>query len=345
MKILLDIGHPAHVHYFRNAVKILEQKGHEFLITTRDKEVTLDLLRKYGFNYICTGKNKAGTFNKFTTLIRNEIKIYGAARKFKPDMFLSFFSPFAAHVGFLKGKTVVGFTDTEFARFSIKITKPFCTHIFTPQCFRENLGKNHYRFNGYMESFYLDRKYFTPDKSVFKFLGLKEDEKFYIMRFVSFNAGHDTGETGIDEQSKLKIAELLAASGRLFISSEGSLPSRFEQYKLSASPEQFHNILAFAQLYIGEGITTAAECALLGTPAVLINTLTTGYIDEHVKNKLLYRYSNAAEAMPLIEELIETPSLKKENMERAAQVHQNNIDCTGFLVSLIDDYPQSIAEL
>jgi len=27
MKILIDIGHPAHVHYFRNFIKMMESNG------------------------------------------------------------------------------------------------------------------------------------------------------------------------------------------------------------------------------------------------------------------------------------------------------------------------------
>ena len=30
MKILIDMNHPAHVHYFRNFIKLMEAKGHEF---------------------------------------------------------------------------------------------------------------------------------------------------------------------------------------------------------------------------------------------------------------------------------------------------------------------------
>ena len=47
MKILIDIGHPAHVHYFRNFIGIMQEKGHEFFVTARDKEVSHQLLNIY----------------------------------------------------------------------------------------------------------------------------------------------------------------------------------------------------------------------------------------------------------------------------------------------------------
>ena len=43
MRILLDITHPAHVHFFRNPINLLQDKGHEVCVTTRDKDCTLEL--------------------------------------------------------------------------------------------------------------------------------------------------------------------------------------------------------------------------------------------------------------------------------------------------------------
>ena len=51
MKVLIDIGHPGHVHFFKNLIWILEKKGHEVLVTARGKEVTVDLLRAYGIKH------------------------------------------------------------------------------------------------------------------------------------------------------------------------------------------------------------------------------------------------------------------------------------------------------
>ena len=51
MKILIDIGHPGHVHYFRNFIKKMEENLHEVLIVARDKEVTFKLLEFYKIPY------------------------------------------------------------------------------------------------------------------------------------------------------------------------------------------------------------------------------------------------------------------------------------------------------
>ena len=64
MKILIDIGHPAQVHYFRNFISIMESKGHLCFVIARNKEVTFDLLKIYGIKFKSRGKGGKGFFGK-----------------------------------------------------------------------------------------------------------------------------------------------------------------------------------------------------------------------------------------------------------------------------------------
>ena len=47
MIIYIDINHPAHVHYFRNFIKIMKSKGHCFVITNRETPIINQLLDYY----------------------------------------------------------------------------------------------------------------------------------------------------------------------------------------------------------------------------------------------------------------------------------------------------------
>ena len=57
MKILIDIGHPGHVHLFRPMAQELSAKGHDILFTCRQKEFEIELLKAAGFKYISFGKH------------------------------------------------------------------------------------------------------------------------------------------------------------------------------------------------------------------------------------------------------------------------------------------------
>ena len=115
MKILVDIGHPAHVHYFRNFIKIMETTGHRFLIIARDKEVTFSLLKAYDIPYISRGKGGKGFWGKLLYLVKGDYIMYKEAKKFKPDLFLSFASVYAAQVSKILKKPHIAFNDTEHA--------------------------------------------------------------------------------------------------------------------------------------------------------------------------------------------------------------------------------------
>ena len=43
MRLLFDLGHPAHVHLFRNLIKKVLKDGGEVLAATREKDITIDL--------------------------------------------------------------------------------------------------------------------------------------------------------------------------------------------------------------------------------------------------------------------------------------------------------------
>ena len=62
MRVLIDINHPADVHQFKNMIWQMEKRGHKFLITARDKDCALDLLKEYKFDFITFGIFILGTF-------------------------------------------------------------------------------------------------------------------------------------------------------------------------------------------------------------------------------------------------------------------------------------------
>ena len=51
MRILVDIGHPGHVHFFKHAISKWQQRGHDVLVSAREKDVTTALLNHYAFPY------------------------------------------------------------------------------------------------------------------------------------------------------------------------------------------------------------------------------------------------------------------------------------------------------
>lgn len=341
VRILIDIGHPAHVHYFRNFIKIMENKKHKILVVARDKEVSQQLLNKYNIPYKTRGKGGEGLLGKLFYLLKANLIFLSTAISFKPDVFLSFASPYAAQISWLLRKPHIAFTDTEHAKLGNYAFMPFSSKIITPSAFQGDLGKKHIRFNGFMEQAYLDEKYFKPN-DVSKLLNLKKNEKYIILRFVHWGAAHDVGHKGLDDKNKLSIIERLSKEYRIFISSEGELSEKFLKYKLNIPPEKIHDVLANAYLFIGEGATMASECAMLGTPAIFVSSLTAGTIITQEKAGCIFSFKNSDSVLEKALTLLSNPNLTKEFKMRQSSLLENSIDVTQFMVQYIENNSESV---
>ena len=347
MKYLFDIGHPAHVHYFRNAIKILQNNGHDIKITARDKEVALNLLTEYQLKYVSTGPNHSSLLGKFISLIRNDFIIYKEASKFNPDLLVSFHLPFTAHIGKLLNIPVIGFDDTENAKLNNLLSVPFTDFIITPDCYTGKFEKSkHLRFSGYFELAYLHPCYFRPDPRILRSLDLEQKEKYVIFRFVSWGASHDFGHRGFSLKMKRKAVKELSKYAKIFISSEGELPEDLKQYQIKIPPEKMHDALAFAILFFGESATMASESAVLGTPAIYLDDVGRGYTDEQEKKfGLVFNYTaSVADQEKSIQkgiEILKRPDLKNCWRKKSEKMIADKIDVTAFLVWFVENYPES----
>jgi predicted glycosyltransferase len=349
MRIVVDIGHPAHVHLFKNFVWEMENRGHEILITASKKEVSLRLLDAYGFDYIPLGSYGFSIVRKIANIPVMDLRMYRAVKSFKPDIFVGMASVRAAHLSKLMGKASITFQDTEPGIRQDKILYgQFTDAILTPSCFKEDLGKKQIRYNGCHELAYLHPNYFKPNPAVLDELGLSRDDTFIILRFVAWRSSHEVGKHSTI--NKMRLVRELENYGRVFITSEGQLPNELEQYKIKVSPEKLHDLLFYASLYVGEGSTTASECAILGTHAIYVNTLRLGYTDEEEeKYNLVYNFSDGKtmekQAFDKALELLENNNLRNEGKRKREKLLKDKIDVTAFMVKFIENYPESFKEM
>ncbi|MBM6593014.1 DUF354 domain-containing protein [Microvirga pudoricolor] len=344
-KILLDIGHPGHVHYFRNAISILEQRGNKVAVVARDKEVTLRLLDAYRIPYTSRGAGGRSLTAKLLYMPRADHTVMKVAQAFNPDLFLSFASPYAAHISRLMGKPHIAFDDTEHAKLGQFVYRPFTELVVTPQAYRQRFGKKQITFDSFIELCHLAPAYFKPDPSILAELHLTPEDRYILLRFVSWDANHDVGQKGLTRQQKLQLVDNLKPYGRIFISSEGTLPAELEPYRLKLPPEKLHHFLAYSSLYIGEGSTTASECALLGVPNILVNSLLAPAtrpgvhveLERYGVQELLVSYQGLLDkAMALLQR--ETSA---EWRKRRLRILDEKIDVTALMVWLLEGYPTS----
>lgn len=335
MKILIDIGHPAHVHYFKNLIRLMGENGHKFIITARNKDITHKLLKNYNVDFINRGKGKNGTLGKLLYLIKGTFIIFRIAKKNKIDFFLSFASPYASIASFLCRKPSIILDDTEHNHFNHKIYSYFSSISLHPTDFKKRFGNKQLFFDGTMEDAYLHNFYVNTKP--------KEKRKILI-RFVSWRASHDRNEFGFSEQEKEELINTLKTKGKIYISSESELPNKFKKYQLTIEPHTFHDFLLDLDLYVGESGSIATETSFLGIPSIVLNSASDQFgVFSRFKNLgLLYIAKNGQDAIKISVKFLEQ-KIKDNLIAKSLDYRQKTIDLNTFLVWFIENYPESVA--
>lgn len=354
MRVLIDIGHPAHVHFFKYLIRNLEKDGHVVKITARDKEVTHALLNAYGFDFVSRGELKKGMLNKAFGLFSVDYTVYRIAKEFRADILMGVHNPYVVHAGKLLGKPSIIFTDTENVGIASLLTFPFADVILTPSCFMEKINpEKQVKLAGFKELAYLHPNNFHPDYAVVGRLGISPNEKYIIVRFISWAASHDTRLHGIHRGKEPDFIESLEKYGRVFITSERPLGDRLEKYRVKIPPEDMHSFLYYADLYIGEGGTMAAEAAVLGTPSIHVEangdgvatgTFCGNFREFRDRYGLLHFFADQDEAFLKAVELLENSQAKQEWKKKRENLVNDKVDVTAWMTNFVEHYPESLEQ-
>jgi predicted glycosyltransferase len=275
MRLLIDLGHPAHVHLFRKLIKRVKREGGEVIAASRDKDVTVDLCSAYDIpqlvlSHAYSGNMIAGGWE----FLQRTAKLLRLAYKFKPDALLGT----SMSIGFVgriinRPSFVFNEDDAAYVPLFAHFVYPACTYVVTPDCLKhEDYGTKHLMYPGYHELAYLHPDHFTPDPAVPRSIGLDINKPYYIIRFVSLKAHHDIHAGGLPLEAARKLVDILSNHGRVLITTEGELRDEFKKYQYPLPPEKLHDVLAFASMYIGDSQTVTIEASVLGVPGMRCNT-------------------------------------------------------------------------
>jgi predicted glycosyltransferase len=340
LRIAVDIGHPAQVHFWKNFVWEMEKRGHQIFISASDKDVATKLLKAYGLPFTNLGSYGDTMFKKIRRVPIKDLALYRAVRPFKPDFFVGLGSLRAVHVSWLMRKPCVVFEDDE---FSYPYYHWFAKSVCGFSGFKLT-GKKIIKIPGYKELAYLHPNRFNPGEAS----GNKE--KTVLLRFVSWTSFHDSGQKGFDLNFKRRLVEELSKYASVYISSEEPLPAELDRCKLAIPPEEMHTFLAKADLLVSESETMTTEAAVLGTPVVRCNSYVCdddkgNFVQLEQRYHLIYSFRDPEAALQKALELIKTPGLKEMWKSKRQHLLSEKIDVTAFMIWLIENYPDSFNAL
>jgi predicted glycosyltransferase len=335
VRLLIDVLHPAHVHFFRPVAEECVRRGGEVLFTARDKDVTLQLLQAFGLPHEVLTEIGGGKLGLVREMAVRTAKLIQRVRSFRPDLLLGIMGPVIAPVSKVTGVPAWVWYDTETAGATNSFVYPLAQRLFLPRGYRGVSPSSAERYPGYHELAYLHPRHFVPDPRVRAEAGLGPDERFAVVRLVSWEASHDVGDTGFSDPSG--FVRDLAAKIRVVITGERGVPEDLAPYALTLPPHRIHALLAEADLYVGEGATMAAEAAILGTPAVFVHTASLGYMNElEQRYRLLWNTPDQQQAWTVVEALLDEPDTTAAVWAKRRQAMiEDTIDVGDWLVETI----------
>lgn len=346
MNILIDIGHPAHVHLLRYTANELRRHGHKVHYSVRDIPVAKRLMEHYGMvPWVDLGGKKDNLIGKAQTVLHQDAQLLKFVKSNNIDIGLSS-GLVLSHVSKLTRMKAIMFDDDDDAAepLIVKYGHPLTDIVFTPDCIKRKTKRAMY-YAGTHELAYLHPNRFSPNPDVLLHAGLSEGDRFFIMRFVALKGHHDVGQQGLTLEQKRRLVEVLKPHGRVIITSERAVEEEFEQYRLPVPPEEIHSLMAYSSMFVGDSQTMTSEAAVLGVPALKCNTFAgrlsvPNMLEE--KYGLCYAYTpdNFEDMLSNIQQLLarKPEELKNEWQEKRQRMLDDMIDPTEFFVNYIESY-------
>jgi len=352
MNILIDINHPCHVHVFKNLIARLRLKGHNVFVTVKEIPSAIYLLDKYQIEYTLIRSRSDTIIGKAISGISQNFQMLSFVRNNKIDLGIGSSMNIAHLSRVTKMRSIViDDDDDEVEPLFVKFVHPFADTVLSPVSVRKHRKTtNAVFYSSYHELAYLHPNVFTPSSTILSKLGVKQGDKYFILRFNAFKAHHDVNEHGLSTDQKRILITILEKYGKIFITTERDIDAEFKQYQMKIDPVDIHDALYYATMFIGDSQTMASEAAVLGTPSIRCNTFVRriSYLDEQEDEYGLtygFKPENFDNLLMKIEELLNTESLKTGWQEKRAKMLMDKIDFTQFLCNFVERYPESYKEL
>lgn len=346
MRILVDVTHPAHVHFFARLFPALRERGHEVFVTSRDKDVTLPLLEALGVEHKCLSTAGRTKWRLLIEMLARLGRLRGVIKQIRPAVILAREGLYASQAGWLTGVPAISFDDTDDATIQQRLYFPFAWRVYTDRAYGRSIGRKQRFFNGVSCLAYLHPRVFQPDPSVRARAGLEPEEQLILCRLVSWTSNHDYGEHGFDSRQIRPLLMQLAEFGRVMVSTEVDLPGELVPYRINLPPHDLHHLMAQCVLFVGESPTMATECAVLGVPAVHVSSRKLWYTDLLEKDfQLVRNVDNARDCLEAARASLMDPEALARHRQRRDRYLSGTDDLESVVLSALEEVPALSGDL
>jgi predicted glycosyltransferase len=290
MKIWIDIDNSPHVLFFRPIIPLLQERGHEVFITSRNYAQTTALLDMHGFRNIQIGEHPGrNTLKKILHICNRIIRLAYFGSILRPDVSISHGSRALAIASWLIGvKNIVTFDYEHIYKLPFFLFSHF---ILIPNCIRnETIAKEKFpkhktsRYPGIKEDISLHG--FKPNDNIPMLL---KDMKYInvLFRTPATMAHYHSSKT---KNLFIKALDYLQRPDvRIFMSlrdvTQRDMIPYFANIHILEKAYDGPSMIYFADLVMGGGGSMNREAAVLNTPCYSIFSSAKGDVDRMLEEQ------------------------------------------------------------
>jgi uncharacterized protein len=340
LRIWFDILTPKQVMFFRRAVILLRNSGHEVLCTSRKYREAAELARIKKLDLTVVGSH--GGADRYDKLRESASRTYELAEVVKrsgPDVAVTFSSPEGSRVAFGLGIRHIGFNDSPHADAVAKLTIPLTSKLYCPWVIPYSawLGygiarKDIVHYKALDPAAWIKHDD-TPE--------VKQDKKMILLRLEESKASYIADK-------KIGTAKMIdGIVNKLWQLANIVVLCRYED-QIAEVESCYGNkvqvlkdvvdgtaLVKSTHLFVGAGGTMTAEAALLGKPTISIAPIqfyTQRYL---VKSGLVKRAINSRSLVRLCMKMISDERYMQVQKKRAARILGSMEDPTEKMISAL----------
>ena len=340
LKIWFDILTPKQVMFFRRAVDLLRNSGHEVLCTSRKYREAAELARIKKLDLTVVGSHGgADRYNKLRESASRTYELAEVVKRSGPDVAVTFSSPEGSRVAFGLGIRHIGFNDSPHAEAVAKLTIPLTSKLYCPWVIPRSAWsgygiakKNIVHYRALDPAAWLKHDE-TPE--------VKQDKKMILLRLeeskASYIADKKIGTAKMIDSFVNKLSQL--ANIVVLCRYEDQIAEVESSYgdKVHVLQDVVDGttLVKSTHLFVGAGGTMTAEAALLGKPTISIAPIqfyTQRYL---VKSGLVKRAITSKSLVRLCMKMISDESYMQAQKKKAARILGSMEDPTDSVISAL----------
>jgi uncharacterized protein len=292
-KIWIDLDNSPHVPFFKPILDDLHKKGYRTLLTARDCFQVCGLAdlvhlkyKKIGRHY---GKN---VVMKVAGLLIRALQLMPTVMKEKPDLAVSHGSRSQILIASILNIPTVVIADYEFTQ---AVARP--TYVIVPEMIPDNsvkgYGKSVFKYPGIKEDVYVPD--FKPDPSIYRELGIREEELIVTIRPPATEAHYHNPESellfeatinflGKQTNTRMVILPRNEKKQTAWVKSNWSEWCDSRKIIFPEHVVDGLNLIWHSDLVISGGGTMNREAAALGVPVYSIFRGKIGAVDRYLSD-------------------------------------------------------------